>query len=213
MARKLLVLGTTEYAAVFVDMFQSLQDLEFVGYVENLDRGRCGRSTDGLPIFWTDEIDQYRDTHQLICSLATTLRREWIETMVGRGFRFATLVHPSSHVSKQTSLGSGVSVDAGTVVAGYSTVGDHVRIGRLVAFGHHTEIGPYATIHPGAIVSGFCKIGAGVTICTGAVVIDRITIGDGAVISAGAVVTRAVPANALFAGNPGRVVRLDYGPK
>ena len=213
MAQKLLVLGTTEYAAVFVDTFQSLPDVEFVGHVENLDRSRCGRSADGLPIFWTDDIDQYRDTHRLACALATTLRREWIETLAARGFRFATLVHPSSHVSGQTSLGSGVSVDAGTVIAGYSTVGDHVRIGRRVAFGHHTEIGPYSTIHPGAIVSGFCKIGAGVTICTGAVVIDRITIGDGAVISAGAVVTRAVPARALFAGNPGRVVRLGYGPK
>jgi acetyltransferase EpsM len=213
MVQEILVLGTTEYAAVFIDTFECLQDIKFAGYVENLDPNRCGRSADGLPIFWSGEIDRYRETHHLICALATTLRREWIEVLAGRDFRFVTLVHPSSHVSRKTQLGGGVSVDAGTVIAGYSNVGDHVRIGRNVSFGHHTEIGPYSTIHPGAIVSGFCKIGAGVMICTGAVVIERITIGDGAVIAAGTVVTRAVPAGALYAGNPGRVVRLDHGPK
>ena len=47
-------------------------------------------------------------------------------------------------------------------------------------------------------------IGPGVTI-TG-----DITIGDGATISAGSVVSRDVPAGALVAGNPGRVIQADY---
>jgi acetyltransferase-like isoleucine patch superfamily enzyme len=52
-----------------------------------------------------------------------------------------------------------------------------------------------------------------VTIGAGAVIIDRIEIGDGAFIAAGAVVTKTVPSRALFAGNPGRVVRPIYGPR
>ena len=44
----------------------------------------------------------------------------------------------------------------------------------------------------------------------GATITGDVTIGDGATISAGSVVSRDVPARALVAGNPGRVIASDY---
>jgi len=43
---------------------------------------------------------------------------------------------------------------------------------------------------------------------TGAVLLGGITIGQGAVVGAGSVVTRDVPAGAVVAGNPARVLRM-----
>lgn len=212
MTSPLLVLGTTPYTEVFIDMFEIVPGIVFAGCVENRDRARCDETVAGLPVHWSDELDALRDSHSLICSLGTTRRANWIEEMAQRGFSFATLVHPSSTVSRRTELRPGVSVDAGTVIAGYSRIGGWVRIGRQASLGHHTEIGDFSTVHPGAIVSGNCRIGRCVTIGTGAVVIDGRTIGDGAMIAAGAVVTRDVPAGALVAGNPGEVKRENYGP-
>jgi acetyltransferase-like isoleucine patch superfamily enzyme len=40
-------------------------------------------------------------------------------------------------------------------------------------------------------------------------VLKGVTIGDGAVVAAGSVVVHDVPARALVAGNPARVVRQD----
>ena len=48
----------------------------------------------------------------------------------------------------------------------------------------------------------------GAAIGTGAVVLGGITIGEGAVVGAGSVVTRDVPAGAVVAGNPARVLRM-----
>jgi putative colanic acid biosynthesis acetyltransferase WcaF len=50
-------------------------------------------------------------------------------------------------------------------------------------------------------------IGSYVWIATGATILPGVNIGDGAVIGAMAVVSRDVPAGAVVAGNPARVVR------
>jgi acetyltransferase-like isoleucine patch superfamily enzyme len=56
------------------------------------------------------------------------------------------------------------------------------------------------------------RIGDRVWIGTGASILQNVgEIGDGALIAAGAVVTRAVPAGALVAGNPARVLDTEAG--
>jgi acetyltransferase EpsM len=211
--KPILVLGTTPYAAVFIDSFESIPGLRFAGCVENINRSRCGEDVLGLPIHWFEEIDHLRASHALMCALGTTLRADWIDTMETRGFSFARLVHPSTVVSKRSDLQDGSAVDAGAVIAGFTTIEPHVRIGRRCSIGHHSVIGRCSTIHPGSIISGNCRIGRQVTIGTGAVIIDGIEIGDGAVIAAGAVVTRSVEAGAMVAGNPAVVKRTNYGPR
>lgn len=48
-----------------------------------------------------------------------------------------------------------------------------------------------------------CWIGENVRICKG------VTIGDGAIVAANSVVTKDVPANAIAAGNPAKIVKTD----
>jgi len=52
------------------------------------------------------------------------------------------------------------------------------------------------------------KIGNNVTIGVSAVVLGDITVGDNAVIGAGSVVLHDVPANAIVAGVPAKVIRI-----
>jgi len=210
---RILILGTTKYAEVFIDMFECVENKTIVGCVENRDRSRCSESLAGLPIFWSDDIADYAGSHKLICVLGTSLRKPWIEECLKLGFEFTSLVHPSTVISGKTRIGAGVSVDAGTVIAGFSEIAEHARVGRRACLGHHTTIGKFTTIHPGAIISGNCSISSQVIVGAGAIVIDGISIGTGAVIAAGSVVTKDVPDNVLIAGNPGVVKRQDYGPR
>lgn len=56
------------------------------------------------------------------------------------------------------------------------------------------------------------SIGHDVWIGHGAVVLPNRTIGTGAVVAAGAIVTKDVPAYAIVAGNPARLVRMRFEP-
>ncbi|GLY29029.1 sugar O-acetyltransferase [Kineosporia sp. NBRC 101731] len=86
-------------------------------------------------------------------------------------------------------------------------IGDDVLIGP--------KVGLYTSNHAldlGERIAGGCwarpiTIGNGVWIAGGVTVLPGVTIGDGAVIGGGSVVTKDVPAGAVFAGNPGRVLR------
>lgn len=206
-------MGALRNAAVHIDVFEDCHDIDFTGVVVNQTRAECDQTLLELPVLWSDDIADLANDHLMTCSIATTLRKDWINDRIAAGFQFVQLFHPSSVISRRTSFGQGAIVDALVVVAGFSEIADHVRIGRRASIGHHTTIGEFSTIHPGATISGNCNIGQQVTVGTGAVIIDGTDVGDGAFIAAGAVVIRDVPCNAMIGGNPAKILREDYGPR
>jgi acetyltransferase-like isoleucine patch superfamily enzyme len=56
------------------------------------------------------------------------------------------------------------------------------------------------------------RVGSNVWIGYGAQILRGVTIGDNAIIGASAVVTKDVPANAVVAGSPARVIRMREAP-
>jgi acetyltransferase-like isoleucine patch superfamily enzyme len=57
------------------------------------------------------------------------------------------------------------------------------------------------------------RVGSNVWIGYGAQILRGVTIGDNAIIGAGAVVTKDVPANAVVAGAPARLIRMREAPR
>ena len=209
----LLILGTTDYALVFADAFADVQQFEVVGFVENLDRKRCEQKHGGLPVHWVDEIAPLRDTHAVICCLSTTHRDRYVQQVKQLGFSFATLIHPTATVSKKSTVGAGTSVNIGTIVAGFTRIGNYVQVNRGVTIGHHTLIEDYVTIQPGANIAGKCHLGPQTYIGIGATAADGVKIGAHSIVGAGAVVTKDVPANVLVVGVPAKVVKENIDGK
>jgi tetrahydrodipicolinate N-acetyltransferase len=117
-----------------------------------------------------------------------------------------------------------VVVDGGELVIGHATnvngltkilVAESVRIGRDCTVSWDVQILDndfHAITVDGEARPAVApvRIGDRVWIGTRALVLKGVTIGDGAVVAAGAVVTRDVPAGAIVAGTPAKVVgRVD----
>ncbi len=202
----LLVLGTRTLAVEIADI-ASEAGFRVAGFVENLERERCAETLEELPIHWIDELDGLADDHLVVCGLATTQRRRFVEQALALGARFATVVHPTARVSSTSSVGEGTIVSPCVVVGARTTLGRHVLVNRGALIGHHTEIGDYVSIQPGANIAGACRIGEGTYVGMSAVVLDHRTVGSGSVVGAGAMVTKDVPANVQVVGVPARVVR------
>jgi acetyltransferase-like isoleucine patch superfamily enzyme len=92
--------------------------------------------------------------------------------------------------------------------AGGITVGERVGIGpgvRVLTSTHELPPPP-APIMDGALVFGAVTLEDGCDIGVSAVILPGVTVGRGAQIGAGAVVTHDVPAFAIAAGVPARVI-------
>ena len=108
---------------------------------------------------------------------------------------------------KNLTLGAGVFINMGCRFqdTGGITIGDGTLVGHgstLTTLNHAVDPDRRADMMPAPIAIGRkVWLGASVTVVPG------VTIGDGAIVGAGAVVTRDVPANAIVAGVPARLIR------
>lgn len=93
--------------------------------------------------------------------------------------------------------------------AGGITVGTRVGIGPAVKIitSQHTEAGRETAVLFSPVAFAPVVVEDGADVGVGAILLPGVTVGRGAIVGAGAVVTRDVPAYAVAAGVPARVLR------
>jgi sugar O-acyltransferase (sialic acid O-acetyltransferase NeuD family) len=206
-ALPVLILGTTLFSEEIAELVHETPGLSLAGFVENMARDKCQQTLLGQRVHWVEELAEADGSQHLLCGIGTTKRRLYVEQVSAYGLPFATLQHPTAHISASSRIGAGSILGVNTIVAAHSEVGEHVIVNRAAAIGHHTQIGDYVTIGPGANIAGRCVIGSGSYIGMGAIIIDGLKIGSNSVVGAGAVVTRDVPDNVQVVGIPARVIK------
>lgn len=118
-------------------------------------------------------------------------------------------------IQKQVRIGRRCKISSHTFICSGVTIEDDVFVGHGVMFTN--DLIPRATCDDGkpqteadwtcvpTIIHRGASIGSNATLLCG------ITIGERALVGAGAVVTRNVPAGAVVAGNPAKVIRMLPG--
>ena len=114
-------------------------------------------------------------------------------------------------IQKNARVGRRCKVQSHTFICEGVEIEDNAFIGHGVTFTNDkypratTESGELQTDADWKVEKTVVKKGA--SIGSGATILSNLTIGEGAIVGAGSVVTKNVPAGAIVAGNPAKILR------
>jgi acetyltransferase-like isoleucine patch superfamily enzyme len=114
-------------------------------------------------------------------------------------------------IQKNARVGKRCKISSHTFVCEGVEIEDNVFIGHSVTFINDSY--PRATTGDGQLQTEAdwkvekTVVSKGASIGSGSTILSNLTIGENAIVGAGSVVTKNVPANAIVAGNPAKVLR------
>lgn len=215
MKKEIYALGVGHNTPVFIDLALDC-GYEIAGlYHYNSDR--TGETDHGYKILGSFD-DMFAQGSLAGKSFLLTMgdskiRTELARKIIAQGGNVPTLIHPTSVISKFAKISDiGVYISAFTYVQADSTVGDNTVLLSHVNISHTTHVGSGCFVAGGAVVGAYTNVEDNVFIGQGALSISGKVqiIGEGAYIGARSLITKSVPAHAVVAGSPARVIKENF---
>jgi len=208
MTLPVLVIGGGGHARVLIEAL--LASSAVIAGVVDSDPALAMSRVLGVPVIGGDEVvGEFPPSEILLVNgLGSTglpaTRRRVFDEFRGRGYRFASVLHPSAVVASDVVLHEGAQVMAGVVIQPGASIGLNSIVNTRASVDHDCIISAHVHVAPGVTMSGGVRVGEGTHIGTAAAVIQGISIGCGCLVAAGAVVTRDIADGTKVRGVPAR---------
>lgn len=206
-----VIFGAGTYGEVYLHYLRDA-GVEVVGFLDD-NASKHGIKVLGVPVLGgSDALQKVRDAgvSKLYCPVGNNAVRLRVNRQArALGLVTPNFVHRSAVVDSVLAPGSGIYVFPGSVLMPFIDVRADVMISMGVKVAHHS------TLEEGVFLSTGVSVGASMRLCERAyvgmsatlVTGKCVTVGAGAMIGAGAVVVSDVPADAVYAGVPAKMIK------
>ena len=136
-----------------------------------------------------------------ICMIGDNrIREEQAHEAEDLGWKPVALVHPSVIVARETTIGPGSYIGAGSIISPFAKVGAHVIVNNHVSVGHNSVMEEFSQACPGVRINGRCVVRRSAFIGSNATLLPGCNVGESAV------VLRSVAPFTMVMGVPAKVI-------
>ncbi|MBB4120077.1 sugar O-acyltransferase (sialic acid O-acetyltransferase NeuD family) [Mesonia hippocampi] len=219
---KIIVIGGKGSAIVvgeqICDANQKGANVEFLGFA--FDDESFGSEIAGFPVVSkTKEVfnkfKDYSDVKFIYQLYRPDLMRERIDLLNSYRIpldRYATFIHPSVVISKNSKIGRGTAIMANSVINSNAIIGNHCTIHSNSLIGHDTLMGNYNFIAAHNVIGSNNVIGNANFLGLNSSFNNYIEIGDFCFVGMASNVIKSVNSDTKVYGNPAKEFIKDIKP-
>jgi sugar O-acyltransferase (sialic acid O-acetyltransferase NeuD family) len=201
--RPLILLGVGPHVREMAEIVERINQVsptwQLLGFITEEAQLR-DEDWNGYPLLGgPDAIDRYSDAY-------FALESEWWQIERLPLERCATLIDPSSFVSRSVQIGKGCLVYPGCFIGFRARLGDFVVCLGGSTINHDNVIGSRVMLASRVTLAGEVHVDERVYLGQGCNVRQKIRIGSHSLIGMGSVVVKDVPPGCVVVGNPARVI-------
>lgn len=204
---KIAIIGQGGHSKVVRDLIKAIGEAEIVGCLDDQYNDEFYHEqvfygpVDAARTFTED----FPDVRFFVAVGNNRVRKQIVERLGIPDALYATLIHPTAHISSSTSIGPGSVVMPCAVINTDVQVGAHAIINTCAVVEHDSLVANYAHVSPNATLTGNVMVGEGAQIGASATVIPGKEIGKWAIVGAGATVIDDIPPYCTAVGVPAMV--------
>lgn len=209
--KKLIIVGASGFGREVVQWVEDINAIkpewDIQGFLDDnpnaLKDCHCDYHIIGSIKEWQPKEDEF-----FACAVAIpNVKYAVVQSLLERGAKFATLIHPTALVNKYAQIGDGVVITPRSSVTADTRIGDFVSI-LGSGIGHDASVGDYSTLSGRCSINGHVQVGKMVYMACSVSVAPSKKIGDGAYIGIGSVVISNIKAGTKVFGNPAKKVEF-----
>lgn len=210
---KSIIIGAGTYSEVYLAFLQEAGN-EVVGFLDD-DEKYSGKEVMGIPVFGTTamlpELKGKYGVEAVFCPIGSNKTRvHFLEFARSLGYKTPNFIHRTVVIGPNVTIADeGVYILQATQIMPFVSIEKDVMISAGSNIIHHCHLSQGTFISNGVnfgafvLAEKYAYIGMGSTVMTGVKVV-----GEDCLVGAGAVVVKDVPAKAIVAGVPAKVLRI-----